>query len=525
MALSPRVVLLHALFLCFARCAHAQDVYAAIGVVGTLSPGLAPAIGTVQKHPGFLFNQTEPWEHDVNNGYPNVVYSPGDPHGTYRIWYNSILGRASPTYAGQAVLYANSSDGIVWDKPKLGLIDLDKLPGLLGTNPELKGIGRANNVVMAGGGVGVFKDPSPAGGFKAFGHLQLNLSEYVSGWGTDVTAESADGLHWTAKQAVVWPPPHRHDCHNNIFYDPMIPKGPGGWRAAAGGAGRYVATTRDVHPTSCDKQWASNCQRNIGMTASLLGQGFMFDGTAAPTMVETGEVAHQLYSQVSFRWHSIYMGIVMVYDATDPINRVHCRLVWAHPSEALTPATAGNASASGWRWVDPGGITGADFIPLNSTVPPGGNAFDSHLCYAAPPVHTPAGERLYYMGSNGPHSGSHPPRNASLGLAYLRTDGFAGIAGSGTLTTVPLVVGGKTLTLTLDVMRVGGSVAVGAYAGGSTTPLTGLSLADCAKVSSNVTNGKVIFHAGANFARQLGQNVTLKLEITAAIVYTIGWID
>ena len=140
-------------------------------------------------------------------------------------------------------------------------------------------------------------------------------------------------------------------------------------------------------------------------------------------------------------------------------------------------------------------------------------------------MYTPAGERLYYMGSNGPHSGSHPPRNASLGLAYLRTDGFAGIAGSGTLTTVPLVVGGKTLTLTLDVMRVGGSVAVGAYAGGSTTPLTGLSLADCAKVSSNVTNGKVIFHAGANFAPQLGQNVTLKLEITAAIVYTIGWID
>ena len=153
------------------------------------------------------------------------------------IWYNSILGRASPTYAGQVVLYANSSDGIVWEKPKLGLINLDKLPGLLSTNPELKGIEGENNVVMAGGGVGVFKDPSPAGGFKAFGHLQLNLSQYVSGWGTDVTADSPDGLHWTAKQAVVWPPPHRHDSHNNIFYDPM-PKADGArlknLRAASG---------------------------------------------------------------------------------------------------------------------------------------------------------------------------------------------------------------------------------------------------------------------------------------------------
>jgi hypothetical protein len=52
-------------------------IHAAIGAVGTLSSGLTLAIGTVQKHPGFLFNQTEPWEHNVNNGYPNVVYSPG----------------------------------------------------------------------------------------------------------------------------------------------------------------------------------------------------------------------------------------------------------------------------------------------------------------------------------------------------------------------------------------------------------------------------------------------------------------
>ena len=150
------------------------------------------------------------------------------------------------------------------------------------------------------------------------------------------------------------------------------------------------------------------------MTSSVPGRGFAFagrscdrascegeplTGTVAPTMVETGEVPHQLYAQVSFRWHSVYMGIAMVYDAADPVyNRVHCRLVWAHPSEAFAPAAAaggsnGSVGGGGWRWVDPGGLTGRDFIPLNSTVPAGQNAFDSHLCYAAPPVHTPDGER------------------------------------------------------------------------------------------------------------------------------------
>ena len=69
----------------------------------------------------------------------------------------------------------------------------------------------------------------------------------------------------------------------------------------------------------------------------------------------------------------------------------------------------------------------------------------------------------------------------------------------------------------------GGSVAVGAYAGGKA--VAGLSLADCVAFSSNTTNGKVRFTTGANFGHLVGRNVTLKLEITTAIVYTIGWAE
>ena len=78
-------------------------VVAAIGSVGTISAGLAPAIGTVQKHPGMLFNQTEPWEYNVNNGYPNVVFDPTDPHGTYRIWYRPTAHSCSVAMAPACV--------------------------------------------------------------------------------------------------------------------------------------------------------------------------------------------------------------------------------------------------------------------------------------------------------------------------------------------------------------------------------------------------------------------------------------
>ena len=100
---------------------------------------------------------------------------------------------------------------------------------------------------------------------------------------------------------------------------------------------------------------------------------------------------------------------------------MHCRLSWSR-------------DAATWQWVDKGGLTGADLIPLgagpNDISKPGPNAFDSHMCapctaavhsyqptrcalveawpvkvvvmcvrcFAAMPVSVPEeGERIYYM--------------------------------------------------------------------------------------------------------------------------------
>jgi len=256
----------------------------------------------------------------------------------------------------------------------------------------------------------------------------------------------------------------------------------------------------------------------------------------------------------------------MVFDASDSINgRVHCRLSWS----ADPLASAG--SSEGWKWVDEGGLTGRDFIPLGTsaaapTPPPCAyfrpvvnassgkplsdcdsyrngltpvhtmcagsrsvqedqdlescqktcesdgscvsvqwqgqraynfsasspgrcflvqdsctsqarydygrwkdfcmevsmcqrapspspspapkNEFDSHVCFAAAqPVHVDGMERVYYMGGNGPHSGE---RNSSFALATLRADGFAGVSGSGSATSMPLKVTGDSLTVTVD---------------------------------------------------------------------------
>ena len=113
---------------------------------------------------------------------------------------------------------------------------------------------------------------------------------------------------------------------------------------------------------------------------------------------ETGNSEHQLYSQITFRFYDIWLGMVMVFDTKDAsrIGTVHTKLSWS-------PNGLGN-----WSWVDPGGLLGRSFIPLGTQ-----GSFSSHIIFAADaPVPIPAENsiRVYYAGCNGPreYSWAHP---------------------------------------------------------------------------------------------------------------------
>ena len=124
-------------------------------------------------------------------------------------------------------LTANSSDGLRWEKPSLGLFNLSNHCTV---NPELCGIGTANNIVNTAQGAGVMRDTSSAAvpasqRFKAY-------------WGSSGgTAVSPDGLRWETapKDARIGFNRTKHghqayDCHNNLVWD---------WRTQ-----RYLMTTR-----------------------------------------------------------------------------------------------------------------------------------------------------------------------------------------------------------------------------------------------------------------------------------------
>ena len=68
-----------------------ERTFALAGLVEprSLPAGLAIVAGSVAKHSKPLLVQDQPWEFRLDNGYPNVVYNPGDPLGDWRLWYHS----------------------------------------------------------------------------------------------------------------------------------------------------------------------------------------------------------------------------------------------------------------------------------------------------------------------------------------------------------------------------------------------------------------------------------------------------
>ena len=397
--------------------------------------------------------------------------------------------------------------------------------------------GKANNIIVEGDGIGVYRDPyetNPNRRYKAIGlgcwlSPTLSFDGYTPNGhcgdlydppqppsallnGTNATnatfplirqftgyiASSPDGLTWPAKTHVhklSWPPPQKWDTHSNIFFDERTD--------------RYVATTRDI------PIYDTGVERVTSLTLSKgkLFEFEMFNTTEAPPIIQRGSQDHQTYAQVTFPWLDIYLGLSMVFDASSPDGKVHCRLVYALKAEGPWQAVGGDSI-----------LDAPDFLPLG-----GPSDFDSHIIFAAasPFRHREffrEEERIYYMGGNGPHSGA---RNSSFALATLRPDGFAGVRGNGTFRTHSLVVTHATLIATADFMGKGSALRIGVVPDGSDEPPMELSLKSSKPLATNATDAPMQFLGdcgGPDLTNWLGKTVQLEVSLEGdAMLYAIGF--
>ena len=153
-----------------------------------------------------------PWE-GGGSGY-HSLFKDGD---LYRLYYKAWQLEGSPKnpYTGDAdahrLCYAESTDGIHWRKPELGLVDYQG--------------SKANNIVIPSGWMGglhlsaaeasVFKDDNPAAPAEA---RYKALVRSRNPWGL-IAFKSADGLRWTPLSEKPIITDGAFDSQNLAFWD------------------------------------------------------------------------------------------------------------------------------------------------------------------------------------------------------------------------------------------------------------------------------------------------------------------
>ncbi len=340
---------------------------------------VTPPEKDVENNP--LMVQDKPWEIRIDNGYPNVIYD--KEKEIFRCYYTlftddldtegtTVEERSSRDYLPRldrvtSLAYAESKDGIHWEKPSLNRV-------------EWRG-SKANNILfLFAHGTGVMLDEHSSAPDKKY---KMVTKVDIPGHGAHMAvAFSSDGLNWS--ELIPWPehnPPA--DSHNLPFWDEK--------------EGCYMLLSRI---------WKDG----IRMTTLSRSDDFIHWSEPKETLRGRGFEA-QVYSMPVFFWNNLYLGLASIIHEGDRTDRdfdmVDCELTWAAEPEHFDFAAPGQS-----------------LIPRGRGRYPTGD-FDCGCIYASRPVFAPNGELwLYYMGGNGQHTNF---RETSLARALWRADRFAAL--------------------------------------------------------------------------------------------------
>lgn len=363
------------------------------------------------------------WEVRYDNGYPNVIYD--EECGIYRCYYTlftydessaatTLEQRKDAVYKPKesritSLCYAQSKDGIHFEKPSLGLI-------------EFEGSKENNILLRYAHGTGIMLDRQETDRKKRF--KLVTKVEYHSSRNFMAVAFSEDGIHFS--DLIEWPEYNpAGDAHNFPFRDPCT--------------GKYYVVTRI---------WKN------GVRICAISESTDFINWSKPVEILRGEgFENQVYSMPVLPYNGIYLGFASMYhegDATaDNFDTVDVELQFA-------------SSLDHWDHVAPG----QKLIPRGEGVYPEGE-FDCGCIYSAAPVEKDGKLWFYYMGGNGRHTDF---RETSLARGWLEKDKLAGCIPKkrqqAFVTTSHFVVYGEEVSILADLEENGElAVALGTKSG------------------------------------------------------------
>jgi hypothetical protein len=417
----------------------------------------------------------QPWEAPFLEGrYSLFIYSVifDAEESLYKMWYGALYNRTpgvSGTIAEVRSLYATSQDGLVWNKPSLGLIDFQG--------------SRDNNIVLDGGLGSVIKDnpdPNPAHRYKALAGTQAADAFIVY--------FSPDGVVWTAYAGNPVITSIGGDTVQT-FFDPAKK--------------RFVAMLRSVSKI-----------RSIDRRAYAVAYSTDFIHWSNPQWVLASDARDDQFARSEgFAYVDIYSLSIMPYSdmyAALPVMFEHYGLPGDDGSNDGPFDMAIAFSRNLKDWGRP------ERQPVLARGPAG--SFDSGLLLpASQPLVIDNEIWLYYAGLNGVHLSY--PRAGYGAIAKWRLDGFAALSNGGFIpgvitTTLTQIVDTELLinadiqgTLSVDIVDSDGN------------PIPGFSREDSLPMTGNKLDHQAVWDGQDGLRALLNQTVRFRFYIDGGDIY------
>jgi hypothetical protein len=346
--------------------------------------------------------------------------------GRFRHWYRSRISyRSDGRSYSFPNLYAESEDGIHWQRPRLGLYEFEG--------------SRDNNIILPAGDLrGLIYEPQDASApWKAIWehNSPSRCPEGIDRQGCYLYT-SADGLRWRPAQLAIpygprrsagtsgdhpFPLPRLGDT-NHVRWDPRLKT------YVCDAKGTVPARDGGAVPTAGVPGGDGHHRFRLQMESDDLVHWSRPRVVAFPDRLDFERGTIGFYGLLGTTYEGMWIGYLRAH-RLDPWKRVDVQLVTSHDGRTWSRACDREA-----------------FLPLG---PEGSWEPDySEINHAGPLL---VGDELwfFYRGSIlESHRGSGPDLRKGLGLATLRRDGFASLsagAAGGTVTTRPLTFAGRRL--------------------------------------------------------------------------------
>ena len=431
-----------------------------------------------------------PWESGGIGTYNTVMLE----DGIFRLWYDALLQPDEPGRFNRQLCYAESTDGVHWDKPDLGLIQF--------------GNSRHNNIVSPPSGIQsqqgatIFRDDQAPKSerYKAWTKLNPPLRQTRQARPGGLRAlVSPDGFRWKfLEEGYPLTRGSAADSQNIAFWDDEL--------------GCYVAYVRMKNfPRGRDRTcWVGRMTSGDFRTWTRARTVFAADERDEAMPLPSGMTARQPVLD-------LYTPGGMKYPGA-PSSYILLPTAYHHWDCERFPSTIDVillTSRDGLHWYRP--PAREPYLRLGLDGGP-----SSGMIFANPwPIIVDDEVRIYYAGAGRSHQESvADPAQTGLFRARLRLDGFLSADAperGGTFTTPPLTFQGRHLELNVDTSG-GGWVEVEIQSAKGRA-LAGFTRRDCDLIRGNSTRRTITWKGNPDCSAGAGQPVRLRFVMRSAKLY------